>query len=43
MEEQRPDMTLAVDCDIKHQFKQTNKRLVIIEFVTLSLIKIFLF
>ena len=22
---QRPDMTLAVDWDVKHQFKQTNK------------------
>ena len=23
--QQRPDMTLAVDWDVKHQFKQTNK------------------
>ena len=23
---QRPDMTLAVDWDVKHQFKQTNKQ-----------------
>ena len=23
--QQRPDMTLAVDCDVKLQFKQTNK------------------
>ena len=22
---QRPDMTIAVDWDVKHQFKQTNK------------------
>ena len=22
---QRPDMTIAVDYDVKHQFKQTNK------------------
>ena len=22
---QRPDMTIAVDSDVKHQFKQTNK------------------
>ena len=24
---QRPDMTLAVDWDVTHQFKQTNKQL----------------
>ena len=24
---QRPDMTFAVDLDVKHQFKQTNKNL----------------
>ena len=23
---QRPDITLAIDWDVKHQFKQTNKR-----------------
>ena len=23
---QRPDMTIAVDWDVKHQFKQTNKQ-----------------
>ena len=23
---QRPDMTIAVDCDVKHQFKQTNEQ-----------------
>ena len=24
---QRPDMTLSVDWDVKHQFKQTNKHI----------------
>ena len=28
---QRPDMTIAVDCDVKLQFKQTDKQLTILK------------
>ena len=28
---QRPDMTLAVDWDVKHQFKQTNKQILFMQ------------